>query len=66
MARFQILAQMMTVPKPLAIGEADTPAEAVSKARELEQRGRQDLQIGDIQAGQYFSIATFAAKYGVR
>ena len=35
MARFQILAQMLALPKPMPIAEADTPAEAVRKAREF-------------------------------
>ncbi len=66
MARYQILAQMLALPKPLAIAEADTPADAVRKAREATQRGSQGVQIGDTQAEQYFPIDTFAAKHGVR
>ncbi len=66
MARFQVLAQMMTMPKPMPIAEADTPAEAVRKAREFEQKGRRDLQIGDSQEQQYYPVAQFAAKHGVR
>ena len=66
MARYQILAQMLTVPKPMAIAEADTPDAAVRKARELMQKGRQNLQIGDTQAEQYYPVDTFAAKHGIR
>jgi len=66
MARYQILAQMLALPKPMAIAEADTPADAVRKAREAAQRGSQGVQIGDTQAEQYFPIDTFAAKHGVR
>jgi hypothetical protein len=66
MARFKILAPMLTVPRPMAIAEADTPADAVRKAREFEQKGRTDLQIGDTQAEEYFPVAQFAAKHGVR
>ncbi|MEZ5957419.1 MAG: hypothetical protein R3C27_09450 [Hyphomonadaceae bacterium] len=66
MARFQILTQMLTVPRPMAIAEADTPADAVRKARELEQKGRTDLQIGDTEAAQHYPVAQFAAMHGVR
>ncbi len=66
MARYLVLARMLTVPKPMAIAEADTPADAVRKAREFEQKGRQNLQIGDTQAEQYFPVDTFAAKHGIR
>ncbi|ANP47207.1 hypothetical protein [Candidatus Viadribacter manganicus] len=66
MARYQILAQMMTLPKPMPIGEADTPADAVRKARELQQKGQQNLQIADKQAEQYFPVDAFAAKHGIR
>jgi len=66
MARYQILAQMLAVPKPMAIAEADTPAEAVDKARQAEQNGSQNLQIGDVEAAMYYSIAQFAAKHGLR
>ncbi len=66
MARFQILAQMLALPRPMPIAEADTPAEAVRKAREFEQKGRQDLQIGDSEAQQYYPVAQFAAKHGIR
>jgi hypothetical protein len=66
MARYMILAQMLTVPKPMPIAEADTPADAVRKAREAEQRGSQGVQIGDTEAAQYFPIAQFAAKHGIR
>lgn len=65
-ARYQILAQMLTVPKPMAIAEADTPAAAVQKAREFIQKGRQNIQIGDTQAEEYFPVDTFAAKHGIR
>ena len=66
MARYQILAQMLAVPQPMAIAEANTPAEAVTKARQYAQQGRQGLQIGDTDAEQYYSIDSFAAKHGIR
>lgn len=66
MARYQILAQMLTMPKPMPIAEADTPADALHKARDLEQKGRRDLQIGDAVAQQYYPIPQFAAKHGLR
>jgi GTP cyclohydrolase III len=66
MARYHILAQLLTVPKPMAIDTAETPADAVRKAREAEQRGSQGVQIGDTEAEQYFPIAQFAAKHGIR
>lgn len=66
MARYQIMAQMLTLPKPMPVAEADTPDAAVRKARELMQQGRQNLQIGDTQAEQYFPVDAFAAKHGIR
>lgn len=57
---------MQTVPKAMPIAEADTPQEAVRKAREFEKKGQRDLQIGDTQAEQYYPVAQFAAKHGVR
>jgi hypothetical protein len=66
MARYLILTQMLTLPRPMPIAEADTPADAVRMAREFEKKGRQDIQIGDTEAAQYFPIDTFAAKHGVR
>ena len=66
MARYQILAQMLVVPKPMAIAEADTPADAVNKARQAEKRGSQNLQIGDVEAAMYYSVEQFAAMHGVR
>jgi len=66
MARYQILAQMLAVPQPMAIAVADTPAEAVNKARQYAQQGRQGLQIGDVDAEQYFTVESFAAKHGIR
>jgi hypothetical protein len=66
MARYLILAQMLAVPKAMPIGEAETPADALRKAREFEQKGRQDVQIGDTQAEQYYSLAQFAAQHGIR
>ncbi len=65
-ARYQILAQMLALPKPMAVAEADTPDAAVRKARELMKQGRQNLQIGDSQAEQYFSVDAFAAQHGIR
>jgi len=66
MARYKILALMLTVPRPMTIDEADTPQDAVRKAREFEQKGRQNLQIGDTEAAQYYPIAEFAAQHGIR
>ncbi|MCX7360041.1 MAG: hypothetical protein NT015_18120 [Alphaproteobacteria bacterium] len=66
MARYLVLAQMLAVPKPMPVGQADTPAEALRKARELEKAGRDGIQIGDTEAEQYFSIAQFAAQHGIR
>jgi hypothetical protein len=66
MARYLVLAQMLTVPKPMPIAEADTPADAVRKAREFEKKGKRDLQIGDTQAEQYYPVAQFAAQHGIR
>jgi hypothetical protein len=66
MARYQILAMMMTVPKPMMIAEADTPQDAVRKAREFEKSGRRELQIGDTQAEQYYPLAEFASQHGIR
>jgi hypothetical protein len=66
MARYVILAPMMTVPRPMPIAEADTPADAVRKAREFEQKGKRNLQIGDTDAAQYYPIVQFAAMHGIR
>lgn len=66
MARYLVLAEMLTLPKPMPIAEADSPAEAVRKAREFEKAGRQGIQIGDTQAEQYYPLAQFAAQHGVR
>jgi hypothetical protein len=66
MARYLVLASMLAVPKPLPIAEADTPADAVRKAREFEQKGRSGLKIGDTEAAEYFDVVEFAAKHGVR
>ena len=65
MARFEILEQMRILPKPMAIGSADTPAEAVRIAREFEKQGHK-VEIGDLQVAEMYPIATFAAKHGVR
>lgn len=65
-ARFLILGQMMTLPRPVPIAEAATPADAVRKAREFEQSGRRDIQIGDTEAEEYFTVAAFAARHGIR
>jgi hypothetical protein len=66
MARYQILSQLLSVPRPVQIGEADTPAEAVRVAREFEKQGRKHVNIGDVESAQYISIEQFAAKHGVR
>lgn len=66
MARYSILARMMTLPKPLAIGEAETPADAVRKARAFVKDGQRDVQIGDNQAEIYYPAEDFAAKHGIR
>ena len=65
MARYQILSEMLALPKPMAVAEAETPAEAVRIAREFAKKGKQ-VQIGDTQAEQYFPIDQFAAKHGIR
>ena len=66
MARYTILTRLMVTPRPTAIGEADTPIEAVRMARAFTAQGRRDVQIGDNQAAQYFPTEEFAAKHGVR
>jgi hypothetical protein len=66
MARYSILARMMTLPRPLAIGDADTPADAVRKARAFTADGQRDVQIGDAQSETYFPTEEFAAKHGIR
>lgn len=66
MARYQILAQMVTIGRPMPIAQADTPADAVRKAREFERKGKRDLQIGDAQAEHYVPVDQFAAKHGLR
>jgi len=66
MARYQILTQMLAVPRAMPIAEADTPADAVRKAREFQSKGAREVQIGDTQAEQYYSIAQFAAMNGIR
>lgn len=65
-ARYLILTRLMVSPRPVAIGEADTPAEAVRQARAFTAQGRRDVQIGDHEASQYFPTEEFAAKHGVR
>jgi len=66
MARYTILSRMRVMPKPLAIGSAETPAEAVRIAREAAKQGRPDIQIGDNQAATYVSAEEFAAQHGIR
>jgi hypothetical protein len=66
LARYQVLTQMLTVPKPMVIAVAETPQDAVRKAREFEKKGRANLQIGDTQAEQYYPLAQFAAQHGIR
>jgi hypothetical protein len=66
MARFTILAEMFVVPRPVPIGEADTPADAVRKAREFAKQGKRDVQIGDSEVENYFPLEQFAAKHGIR
>jgi len=66
MARYSILVRMLVTPKPMAIAEAETPAEAVKLARDATSQGKRDVQIGDNQAQMYFPTEEFAAKHGVR
>ncbi|MBX3430364.1 MAG: hypothetical protein KF779_12360 [Hyphomonadaceae bacterium] len=66
MARYKILARMLALPKAMPIAEADTPAEAVNKAREFEKDGKEGVRIGDVEAAEHYPIATFAAKHGLR
>lgn len=66
MARYLVLAPMMTTGRPMPIAEAETPADAVRKAREFEKKGKRDLQIGDSEAEQYSPVSQFAAKHGIR
>lgn len=66
MARYLVLANMLAVPKPLPVAEAETPADAVRIARDLAQKGRAGLKIGDTETAQYFEISEFAAKHGIR
>lgn len=65
MARYEIIEHMRILQKPMAIGAADTPAEAVRMAREFEKEGHK-IEIGDIEAAEMYPIAAFAAKHGVR
>jgi len=65
MARYSILTRMAVLPKPLPIGEADTPADAVRKARAFTQAGQRDVQVCDNESGIYVSTEDFAAKHGV-
>lgn len=66
MARYTILSRFMVTPRPLPIGEAETPAEAVKKARDFAKQGKRDVQIGDNQAATYYPMEEFAAKHGIR
>ena len=66
MARYSILVRMMVTPKPMAIAEAETPADAVRLARDFTRQGKRDVQIGDNQAQMYFPAEEFAAKHGIR
>ena len=66
MARYSILARMLVTPKPMAIAEAETPADAVRLARDLTRQGKRDVQIGDNQSQMYFPTEQFAAKHGIR
>ena len=66
MARFSILMPMMALPKPMAIGEAETAAEAVRIARSFAAQGKSGLKIGDAQSEIYYPLEEFAAKHGVR
>jgi hypothetical protein len=66
MARYSILARMLVMPKPMPIGEAETPADAVRMARDFARQGKRDVQIGDNQAEMYLPTEQFAAKHGIR
>ena len=49
-----------------AVASAETPAEAVKKARDFAKQGKRDVQIGDNQAAMYYPTEEFAAKHGIR
>jgi len=66
MQRFTILCRMMTLPKPMPIGEAASPADAVRIARAFTAQGKRDVQIGDRESESYSPTEEFAAKHGVR
>lgn len=65
MARFSIVTKMLTIPKSAAVGEADTPADAVRIARQHAQQGK-NVQIGDNDSQMVMPIDQFAAKHGIR
>jgi hypothetical protein len=66
--RYQILAQMLTIPRPMSVGEADTPAEAVRLARDYAKKSANNppLSIGDTQTEQYVPVDEFMQKHGIR
>ena len=66
MARFTIVSRFLVMPNPLPIGEAETPAEAVKKARDFAKQGKRDVQIGDNQAAVFYPAEEFAAMHGIR
>ena len=66
MARYVVMSPMLTLPKPMPIVEASTPAEAVRIAREFESKGRRGLQIGDMDKETYVPLDEFAAEHGIR
>jgi hypothetical protein len=66
MKRYQILSQLLSVPRSVAVGEADTPAEAVRFARDYAKKGgNPPLSIGDTQTEQYIAFDEFLKKHGL-
>lgn len=64
--RYQVLSQLLTVPRPISVGEADTPAEAVRIARDYAKKGgNPPLSIGDTQDETYISFNDFVKKHGL-
>jgi hypothetical protein len=66
MARYSILTELVTVPKHVAVAQAETPEEAVRLARQQVQKGTRGVKIGDNELADYLTIEAFAAKHGIR
>lgn len=66
MQRFIIVCRLLVTEAPYTLGYADTPAEAVKKARDFTKQGKRDVRIGDNEAQKHFDTETFAVQYGVR